>query len=151
MVLRLVGPTRVLLTAALVAAVPLCCCRGQMWASVFARSSGVEAIAEAGSPGGGMDCHGEAAESGSCGESCHAGTSAPCNHHAPCKCELQTVTKMLPDAPAPAVESQFASLLPAWAGEVAAWGGLVCDGPSGTEAMVRPSTSLLRLHCALIV
>ena len=154
--IRAPGPARILLIAALVLAMPLCCCRGQTWASILLRvgASGTGLVATAvGGDAGAMSphCSSMASDAGVRAETCHDDAPGPCDD-GPCDCGQDRVVKGLPDAPtALPVGLQIGAVAPASA---------IAVGPAGPHsgalrpapgAVPRPPSTLLRLHCALIV
>ena len=151
---RLIGPTRLLLTVMLAAAIPLCCCRGEMLASLLGGEPHKCTVSHA-TADHGHTSHGHSHQHGSGhGKSgCGHDAPEPCNDEGPCDCAHQGDIKSLPDAPTSVKDSGgvLVTVLPE-----------LSVGRSGvpltnfrlrrlSEAVPRPPTSLLRQHCALIV
>jgi len=151
---RLIGPTRFLLTAMLVVAIPLCCCRGQMWSSLFTAASVCSESHAGGGSHGGV-AHGHADEHGSDHRSAGCGNEdrEPCDDDGPCDCGHQRDIKSLPEAPTSiaAGSTALVAILPALDGAISPAIRMNARTRLPLEAAPRPPTTLLRLHCALII
>lgn len=132
--------SRWLLATGLVVSMLLCCCHGKMAGRAIARL--VEGAAGAG----------QVEVSGCCSGGDTERPTPPADDGKPCDCRTMVTAKSLPDAKT-AVESAGAApvapLLVAWI-EPGAPAVERIVAPGG-RALERPSMSLLRQHCALIV
>lgn len=151
---------RLLIAALLLAAVPFCCCEGR------ALTRSIEAVAASGSaimvghesrPWGLASTQKD--RMGCCGGSqadevmrpCESEHSRPCGHDDPCRCAQHTIVKDLPGHP-PAIGFVSNAL-----GIVPVVAILPPCGTGPTSVLLRPGaipkppTSLLRLHCALMI
>lgn len=132
------------LSAVIAASVSFCCCEGGL--AMDAVSLVANALSGSAPPveGRGHGC----CSTGQTDDS----DESPCNDDGPCECDQQREVRSLPDAPvaldAASVALTF-SLPPDSASSAVGWQPLVA--PVRAEAVPRPPTALLRLHCALIV
>ncbi len=164
--IRATGPIRAWLTAALVVAVPLCCCcRGQAFASALLGGGSGQPCDTASTPDAQASAHAHHEEevdnaSPECGQGkeddggfCGDGQGSPCRRGEPCDCghsfqaatvsgttDLVGLQQETPVAIAGRVEFQNA-LAGTSRGVKRAHGG----------RLARPPTTLLRLRCALIL
>lgn len=153
------SPFRVLLTALLVAAVPLCCCSFRSWLGGLGGLGGgmggchagaVAVVAAAAAGGQEASCCGHAGDAAGGADRSGSEPTAPADGpDEPCSCGKQytsSESKVLTvDSVAPAAASVFIAVahdqsFPA-----------LNLRPVRDTAIVRPQASLLRLHCALIV
>lgn len=148
---RLIGPTRLLLTAMLVAAIPLCCCRGEIWGSLLAGVS-AECSESQASHGEAGHCHPQDHCAGQSGNGCGGKDREPCDDDGPCDCGRHRDVKSLPEAPASiaAGSSVLVGILPA-PGAVSPANLTGGGAPASPEGAPRPPTTLLRLRCALVL
>lgn len=149
---RPIGPTRLLLAAVLAVALPLCCCRGGMLASLLGGGAGecsLSAALDAPYRTAPPSTRADEPAGGCCGEE---DKPQPGHDDGPCNCGHQKEIKSLPEAPPSlAGVGQVVDFLPAPVGFVPMAGPVAFAARPTREAVPRPPTTLLRLHCALIV
>jgi hypothetical protein len=141
-----------MVTTLMAVALPFCCCNGRFVSQAFgAMAAATHAVAHA-------QDHADSAHHAEhskpvrgCCPSSPSENSTPCDDDGPCDCDQHKQIKKLPEIPTTLDLSATAVVLLPSIG----FTPLAPEPPViarlGAEAIPRPRTSLLRLHCALIV
>ena len=148
----LAPPFRTMIAALLLVAVPFCCCEGQVVPRALDGLSGIQSVLKSGDhESAEQHAHDHSPSHGGCTPGSD-GQSTPCDDDGPCDCAQHEQAKQLPESPTMPDLSGGAlvHVLPSF--DPGYW---LPDAPVRTffsvAAIPRPSTSLLRLHCALII
>lgn len=137
-----------ILAVCISAGMSLCCCSGKTLTSVLSQLSSVTLGAHTQESASGAREHAHSC----CSSDREGGAgSGPCDDGAPCQCEQHKQVKQLPDSPA-GVEFSVAPILVALPAALAPDISQSQWVPSmEVRRTPKPLTSLLRLHCALII
>jgi len=152
---RLTSPHARWMFATLMAvALPFCCCNGRLVTQAFGALATISTVAHGWHHEDiGNRHHGESRESG---HGCHSSDpsddgSAPCDDDGPCDCDQHKQVKQIPER-STTVDLSWTVIAvlttverPLWIPEPPAISRL------SPAAVPRPPTSLLRMHCALII
>lgn len=151
--MRLIPPQlRSTIAALLLVAVPFCCCEGQAVVRALGTLSGVYSVAVSGHHHQSEGEHGQ--DHSRPHNGCTPGSdghSAPCDDDGPCDCAQHKQAKQVPESPTTLdLSGTVVHMLPSL--DLGFW---IPEAPvrtvSSDAAIPRPPTSLLRLHCALII
>lgn len=152
---RLTSPyARWMLATVMVVALPFCCCNGRLVTQAYGGLAAIHTVAHGSLYEGTGNLHHQEADPGP-GQGCHSSGksdgSTPCDDDGPCDCEQHKQVKQVPDR-STTVDFSWTLIAVLPGDERTDW---IPEPPTiarfSPGAVPRPPTSLLRLHCALIV